>query len=121
MNTLDVEAKNLVRSHIKALGIRASASVYESAGLDERRHVLTRLQRENAITERGRRTVPKLAGRSGCGIWSITGLAPGAETTDVPPTAKLAGIFTDYRDRETLAFGPRLHQHVGMIAHLLRS
>jgi hypothetical protein len=116
-----VEGTNLSRSHIKALGIRASASVYETAGLDERRHVLTRLQRENAITDRGRRTVPKLAGMSGCGIWTITGLAPGVGMSDVRPTAKLAGIFTDYRGDATLAFGPRLNQHVGMIQHLLRS
>ena len=121
MNSLDVATKNLNRSHIKALGIRASASVYESAGLDERLHVLMRLQRENAITERGRRTIPKLDGMSGCGIWLIQGLALSAEASRVSPTAKLVGIFTDYRDRATLAFGPRLQQHVGMIVHLLRS
>lgn len=121
MNKLDVKTMNLTRSHIMALGIRASGSVYESAGLDERRHVLMRLQRVDAITADGRRTIPKLAGMSGCGIWSIAGLAPGEKSTEVPPTAQLAGIFTDYRERATLAFGPRLHQHIGMIAHLLRS
>lgn len=109
--SVDLPGKTIRGDHFQLVSPRASDSVMERAGLDQRLHVGFDFDTTAMMSTTGVRAAPRPNGMSGCGVWELSQLRePG-----VVLSGKLVAVFTEYRRATKLGVAPRLAYFIEVI------